>query len=875
MDRTQTTPRIIRLQDYTPPAFLIDGVEMYVRLEQHKTTVITTLQMRRNPHATADGPLVLDGEQLKLNWVSLDNAVLADDAYSVDDKTLTIHQTPQQFTVQTEVEIHPENNTSLEGLYKSSGNFCTQCEAQGFRKITYYLDRPDVMSEFTTTVEADREKYPVLLSNGNPVERGQLDDGHHFVRWHDPFKKPAYLFALVAGDLAVNEDSFTTKSGREVKLQIYTEAHNADKTGHAMASLKKAMRWDEDTYGLEYDLDIYMIVAVDDFNMGAMENKGLNIFNSKYVLARPDTATDQAYLGIEGVIAHEYFHNWTGNRVTCRDWFQLSLKEGLTVFRDQSFTADMNSAAVKRIEDVRILRTHQFAEDASPMAHPVRPQEYQEINNFYTVTVYNKGAEVVRMYQTLLGREGFRKGMDLYFQRHDGQAVTTDDFRRAMADANDVNLDQFQRWYDQAGTPELHVTDEWDEESGNYTLKFRQTCPPTPGQDKKEPFLIPVKVALLGKEGKLLRGGENLLTITEAEQSFTCTEISEKPVPSLLRGFSAPVKLHYDYSDRDLSFLMAHDTDAFNRWDAAQTLAMRTLLALLEDPDAGRQSPAFAHLSDAVGKLLRDESSDPALIAEALVLPSEAYVSEQLDVVDPDAVHQARELLREHLAHQHADAWMAAYQRNQTPGAYVVTPADMGRRRLKNIALAYLTTLNTSAMRTLAQNQFNRADNMTDSMGAMSALAALASRERERVLGAFEKRWQGDPLVMDAWFSIQATSPLPETLDTVKKLMQHELFQITNPNKVRALIGAFAHGNPVGFHRPDGSGYQFIADRVLELDPMNPQVASRLAKAFTRWKRYDKKRQKLMKQQLQRMRDQQGLSPDVFEIVDKSLADQA
>ena len=803
---------------------------------------------------------------------------MSPDQYLLDEESLTLFNVPEVFSVQTRVKIYPENNTELEGLYFSGGNYCTQCEAQGFRKITYYPDRPDVMTVFTTTIEADKKQYPVLLSNGNPVERGDKDAGRHWIRWHDPYRKPSYLFALVAGNLACKKDQFITRSGREINLEIYTEQHNIDKTDHAMQSLKRAMRWDEERFGLEYDLDIYMIVAVDDFNMGAMENKGLNIFNSKYVLASPDTATDDDYVAIEGVIAHEYFHNWTGNRVTCRDWFQLSLKEGLTVFRDQEFTADMTSAAVKRIDDVRMLRTHQFAEDASPMAHPVRPDSFIEINNFYTLTVYEKGAEVVRMYQTLLGRDGFRKGMDLYFQRHDGSAVTVEDFLAAMADANDMDISQFQSWYEHAGTPELNVSDSWDPSTGDYTLHLRQTLP-SDKNDTQKPLLIPLSFALLDQQGNDMplsvenaKGHKNdILLIRKNEEKIVFTNLDEQPVPSLLRGFSAPVKLQFDYSDEQLAFLMAHDNDDFNRWDAGQKLAAAVLLRTIDDIQQNKSLTVDDNLQNSFETLLQDEHADPALLAEALTLPSETLLAELMKIIDVDAIHQAREFIRMTLAKNLQQYWQALYQRMQNNKTYALDAGSMGRRRLKNVALNYLLALNNQSLRDMAVQQFNQSDNMTDRIGALRPLVLANCPEAEVALSDFHDQWRNDTLVMDKWFTLQATVPQNNTLERVKQLMEHALFSLKNPNKVRALIGAFASMNPVCFHASDGSGYEFVGQQLIALDPVNPQIAARLAKGFSRWRRYDQSRQGKMTAVLEKVLRQTGLSRDVYEVVERSL----
>jgi aminopeptidase N len=777
---------------------------------------------------------------------------------------------PEQFSLTIVTRIYPQRNTSLEGLYQSSGNFCTQCEAQGFRKITYYQDRPDVMSVFSTNIIADKQKYPVLLSNGNLMDTGELADGRHWALWKDPFHKPAYLFALVAGNLLHVEDHYSTQSERDVTLRIYTEPHNIAKCDHAMQSLKRAMQWDEQRFGLEYDLDIYMIVAVDDFNMGAMENKGLNVFNSKLVFASPETATDFDYMSIESVIGHEYFHNWTGNRVTCRDWFQLSLKEGLTVFRDQEFTSDLHSRSVKRIEDVRKLRTLQFAEDASPMAHPIRPASYMEINNFYTMTVYEKGAEVVRMYQTLLGRDGFRKGMDLYFKRHDGQAVTTEDFLAAMADANHVDLSQFQRWYDQAGTPVVEASMRYDADEQTCTLSFKQSCPATPESAEKQPYLIPIAVGLLDKNGKDLVGNQ-VLRLTEREQSFSFTGIASKPVPSLLRGFSAPVRLQYPYSEDDLIFLMKYDSDSFNRWDAGQRLAMQTLLQLLSDQQQGRGIGLEHEFISAFQTVLNDSSLDYALRAETLSLPSEADIAELAQPANPEAIHQAREFMYSTLAKALRFDLERFYSALQEDGAYRVDSKSIGQRGLKNICLDYLGRINDESIQQQCLLQYRQANNMTDALAALAVLNQIDCPQRQQALDEFEQRWQQDPLVMDKWFALQATSALTNTLERVKALTQHKLFDIRNPNKVRALIGSFAMRNPLHFHAEDGSGYDFLTEHVLQLDAINPQIASRMVRPLMNWRQYEAQRSQLMREHLEQIKAHQGLSPDVYEIVTKSL----
>ncbi len=875
--------KTIYLKDYLPPDYLVDRVELSFDLADEATLVTSRLALRRNPEAQGvNPPLELDGEGLELLELALDERVLGPDEYRYEDNRLTLADVPSAFTLTSRVQIHPRENTSLEGLYQSNAMYCTQCEAEGFRRITFYPDRPDVMAEFSTEIIADQERYPVLLSNGNLVESESLVDGRHRVVWQDPFPKPCYLFALVAGDLRYQQDSYATASGREVDLRIYVEPENIDKCDHAMASLKHAMAWDEEKYGREYDLDIFMIVAVNDFNMGAMENKGLNIFNSKFVLARPDTATDRDFQGIEGVIAHEYFHNWTGNRITCRDWFQLSLKEGLTVFRDQEFSADMGSRGVKRIEDVRLLRSHQFAEDAGPMAHPIRPDSYMEINNFYTVTVYEKGAEVVRMQANLLGPETYRKATDLYFERHDGRAVTTEDFVCCMEDAGGRDLKQFRNWYRLAGTPEVRVRGEYDALADVYRLDFTQSCPDTPGQREKPPFHIPVEIALLSAEGvemplqlageSAAAGAVRMLELTEAQQRFEFVGLGEAPVPSLLRGFSAPVKLHYDYSDEELMFLMARDTDEFNRWDAAHTLAQRTLLGLVAKRQAGQPLSVEAGFVDAFAQALNDREADKALLSEVLSLPSESTLGDQMAVVDVEAIHAAREWLKRELASRLRDDLLQIHRENEQAG-FDVSHASMARRSLKNLALGYLMQLDDPELHALAMKQFDGADNMTDVMAALGSLAHVDCPQREQALNAFEARWRDDPLVMDKWFAVQATSRLPGTLDRVKALMEHPAFSIRNPNKVRSLVGAFCSANLTGFHAADGSGYRFLTDQVLTLDALNPQIAARMLRIMSRWRRYDPARQSLMKAEFERVLARQDVSRDLFEIASKSLAE--
>jgi aminopeptidase N len=875
-------PQSIERKDYAPPAYLIDTVALHFWLGEEETTVRTRLEVRRNPR---DGdhkrPLRLHGRNLELVSIALDGAALPSHRYRVDPEHLTLDTPPASFILELETQIRPQDNTSLEGLYRSSGNFCTQCEAEGFRKITYFLDRPDVMARYTTTINADRERYPVLLSNGNLVDRGAADHGRHWVTWQDPFPKPCYLFALVAGDLAAVEDQFVTRSGRNVALNLYVQRHNIDKCAHAMQALKKAMRWDEATFGLEYDLDTYMIVAVDDFNMGAMENKGLNIFNSKYVLAKPETATDVDYAGIEGVIGHEYFHNWTGNRVTCRDWFQLSLKEGLTMFRDQQFSAAIGSPAIKRIQDVRLLRNLQFAEDEGPMAHPVRPESYIEISNFYTATVYHKGAEVIRMLNTLLGQAGFCRGLTLYLERRDGQAATIEDFLQAMEAANGVDLHQFRLWYSQAGTPTISVKGNYDPTAKVYDLHLEQSCPATPGQPHKEPMHIPLTLGLLDRQGQdlplTLQGEQNqgpqsrVLHMKKRQEVFRFVGIPEEPTPSLLRGFSAPVKIIAQRADEALAFLLAHDSDAFNRWDAGQELSIRTVLQLVRAHQLGQPLNLQSSFMEALGQVLEDHAIDPALTAETLSLPSETYLGLQMEQIDVDAVHHVRRFLRQRLADAYRERLITIYHAHHKRIPYHFDPVNVGHRALKNLCLHYLIECHDHEVITLCTRQFDEANNMTDALGALRTLADVDRPERNEALRRFHERWYHDPLVMDKWFSIQASSPLPNTLEEVETLTQHPAFDLKNPNRVRALIGTFCHHNPAQFHRGNGDGYRFLARYVLKLDPINPQVAARLVEALSRWRRFDTPRQVLMKAALEEIVAVPTLSKDTYEIASKAL----
>ena len=821
-------PKAIRLKDYAPPAFLVDRIELDVELREQDAIVKAKLAVRRNGR----GPLVLDGDELELLQVSLNGKVLDSKAFSVTAETLTIPEAPDAFTLDTVTRIVPQKNTKLEGLYATRNGFVTQCEAQGFRRITWMLDRPDVMARYTVTVRADPAKYPVLLSNGNRVASGE-----GWARFEDPFPKPCYLFALVAAQLDVLHDTFVSRSGKTKDLYIYVEPGKLDQAGWAMQCLKRAMKWDEERFGLELDLDQYKIVAVGDFNSGAMENKGLNIFNTKYILARADIATDTDYMNIDRVVAHEYFHNWTGDRVTCRDWFQLSLKEGLTVFRDQEYGADTYSRAVTRIQEVRALRAAQFPEDAGPMKHPVRPQSYMEIRNFYTMTVYEKGAEVVRMQHTLLGEEKFQAGMRLYFERHDGQAVTCDDFVQSMQDASGIDLSQFRRWYDVAGTPVLDVQGAFEKET--FTLTVKQSMNP--------PFHIPLAVKV-GSE-------ERVLSVRNAEEKLSF-KAKAKPVPSLLRGFSAPVILDYAYSEPDLLHLMANDDDPFNRWEAGQRLATDIILR-----KGGAPSPAFVA---AAKNLLA--GPDPAFIAEALSLPSETFLAEQMEVVDPDLLHASRNALRAALASALKKEFLEKI-RNKSKEPYSPDAVSAGRRALRNLSLGYLSEIGMNA---LCDEQFRSADNMTDAMAALGCLANADCLERQPALDAFYGKWRQEPLVVDKWLAVQAGSRLPGTLARVKELLEHPAFDIKVPNKVYALIRVFA-SNHVRFHAADGSGYGFLAGQVIRLNDLNPQVAARMARAFDRWRKFDAGRQRYARAALERIRDHEGLSKDVAEIVSKAL----
>ncbi len=878
-------PKAIHLKDYKAPDYWIEKTHLVFDLKDDYTIVTATLQVVRNAQSSPSSPLVLAGQDLELVSLHLNEQALSLEEYECDSETLTISKLEQANTLVCVTKIKPQENTSLEGLYRSRTMYCTQCEAEGFRKITYYLDRPDVMSEFVTKIIADKKDFPVLLSNGNLTESGDLESGRHYAVWHDPFKKPSYLFALVAGNLSCVRDSFTTCSGRSIDIHLYVEEKDLDKCDHALTSLKNSMKWDEEVYGREYDLDIFMIVAVDDFNMGAMENKGLNIFNTSCVLANPATTTDAGFQRVEGVVAHEYFHNWSGNRVTCRDWFQLSLKEGFTVFRDQEFSADMGSPTVKRVEDVSMLRTMQFAEDAGPMAHPVQPSSFIEISNFYTLTIYEKGAEIVRMIRTLLGDELFRKGSDLYFQRNDGKAVTIEDFVAPMAEVSGRDFSQFMNWYKYAGTPELKVKSFYDESKREFTLTFSQSNKLA----ASVPYVIPVAMGLLGDGGALpikianqstdTETDDNthtVLEITEAEQRFVFTDVPERPVPSLLRGFSAPVKLNYKYSRADLMAIMSRDHDGFCRWDASQTLAIDVITEVMSAMVNEPAPNVDECLVDAYRTILLDESLDPAMVALMLTLPSEAYLSELSSPVDIDSIHFARVRVERKVAQLLYDVFLDVYNRLSNDEPFSTSSAAIAQRSLKNKAMHYLMLSGSDEAVDLCRKQFANATNMTDELAAFTAIVhspkAQVKALKADVLARFYDKWKHESLVVNNWFAVQASSPLPGTLTEVESLMNHEAFDMNNPNKIRSLIGGFAMRNPVNFHNKKGDGYAFLTDQILYLNQKNPQIASRLMTPLTKWQRYDESRQSLMKAQLERIKSEKGLSKDVFEVVEKSLA---
>jgi aminopeptidase N len=868
----------IQLSDYTPPAYLIDTVHLDLDIRAEGTVVTATLACTRE--AIAGASLILDGESLETLSVKLDGKLLSSADYTLTASQLTLANLPERFVLETQVRIQPDQNTALSGLFRSQDGYFTQCEPQGFRRITWFLDRPDVMARYTVTLHADKAEFPVLLANGNPTGSGDEPDGRHYANWEDPFKKPCYLFALVAGKLDVLRDIYRTTSGRDVQLAIYVEPGRLDQCSHAMAALKKSMMWDEKTFGLECDLDHYMIVAVGDFNMGAMENKGLNIFNTKYVLARADIATDADFINIDRVVAHEYFHNWTGNRVTCRDWFQLSLKEGLTVFRDQEFGTDIHSRMTSRIQEVRQLRAAQFPEDAGPMAHPIRPGAYFEINNFYTATVYEKGAEVVRMIRTLIGRDAFRRGMDEYFLRHDGQAVTCDDFVAAMAAASGFDFAPFMAWYRQAGTPHVSARGDYDAATQRYTLTLTQRCAPSPGQPDKVPYLIPFAVGLIAANGSDMDLGcsqtTRVLQFTAPQQTFVFEQITSAPIPSLLRNFSAPVILDYAYTEAELIHLLAHDGDAFNRWEAGQRLFGQLILNAAARITAGLAAEWPGSVLDAVRRMLNDAAADPAFVAEVLTLPGEATLAEQMAVVDPEALYQARTGLARFIACGLEAEFARRYADLAPQHAYQPAPADMGQRRLRNLCLSYLNEVDGgdvgsgSVYQASASQQFASADNMTDQFAALAVLANTAGDGGKTALAGFYARWQHEALVVDKWLAVQATCRLPNTLATVQSLTAHPAFERKNPNKVYALLRSFG-GNHRHFHAGDGSGYRFMAEQITLLDPVNPQVASRLARCFDRWKKFDPARQARAQAALESLTQMPTLSGDVREVVEKAL----
>ncbi|MDR3494540.1 MAG: aminopeptidase N [Ancalomicrobiaceae bacterium] len=878
----------VRLADYRPTDYAIATVALDVRLAPMQTLVVAELAVSRRAGITPGAPLTLAGDELELVAIAVDGRRLGPSDYRAAPGTLTLHRPPADpFTLRIETRIAPEANTKLMGLYRSSGNYCTQCEAEGFRRITYFLDRPDVLAVYTTRIEAEKAEAPYLLANGNRIEAGDIPGtDRHYAVWHDPFPKPSYLFALVAGDFGHIDDRFVTMSGREVKLEIYVEHGREERAHYAMDALKRSMRWDEEVFGREYDLDVFMIVAVSDFNMGAMENKGLNIFNDKYVLAQPTTATDADYANIEGVIAHEYFHNWTGNRITCRDWFQLCLKEGLTVFRDQEFSSDQRSRAVKRISDVRLLKSHQFPEDAGPLAHPVRPDTYNEINNFYTATVYEKGAEVVRMLKTLLGPEGFKAGMDTYFARHDGEAATVEDFVAAFAAACRRDLSQFMLWYHQSGTPQLTVRHAYDPASGTLTLAVEQSCPPTPGQSVKQPMHIPLALGLVGEAGSDLApanvsgarvemhdGGRLVVSITEPRHDIVFTGLKERPVPSLLRGFSAPVRLETDLDTPAQLFLLARDTDPFNRWQSAQTVSIDGLKRATRDIRAGLEAEIDEQLVAALLATAGNETLDPAFRALVLTLPGEAEIArEEGENVDPDAIRAARELLKRTVATAGAGLFAELHGKLSAGGPYRPDAAGAGRRALANVALDYVAATGTAAAFGTVEAAYEQADNMTDRLASLAILAAAAAPAAERALADFYRRFAGDALVIDKWFTVQATVPDANTLDRVIALTRHPAFSIGNPNRVRSLITAFATGNQTQFNRADGAGYRFVAERGIELDRRNPQVAARLISAFRSWRALEAGRRGHAEAALRSIAAVDKLSPDVADIVARCLA---
>ena len=877
------SPTTVHLKDYAPPPFLIPEVELDIDfIDEQQALVLAKLVVRRNREAAnAAKDLKLDLDEIRVESVAIDGRTVAPSRFAVNERYLTLKDVPDELSLTTTSRINPKQNSKLMGIYASSAGFFSLCEAEGFRRITPFLDRPDVMSKYTVTMHADKERCPVLLANGNLLAQGDEDGGRHWAKWQDPFPKPSYLFAVVAAKLDSRQDSFTTRSGRNARLQFFVEPGKLDQGEFALESLKHAMKWDEATYGLELDLDEYNVVAVGDFNAGAMENKGLNIFNTKLVLARPDISTDWDFTFIDRTVGHEYFHNWTGNRVTCRDWFQLALKEGLTVFREQQYAGDRYSRAVTRIQAVRNLRSGQFTEDAGPMAHAVRPDSYEQISNFYTSTVYQKGAELVRMMQTLVGAEQFRNGVDLYFKRHDGQAVTTDELVAAIEDASGIDLAQFRRWYEQAGTPRLEVRARHDSAAKTYELTVIQRCPPTPGQPRKQPLHMPLVIGLLGADGRDLplrlegetagRGTSTVLSLRKQIEVFRFVDVSEPPVPSLGRGFSAPVIIEHEYGDAALRHLLSHDSDPFNRWEAGQRLAMNLLLKGVAALRAGHPSKFPDSFAQAFGRVLDDAAQDPAFAAEALALPLEVVIAEQLDEIDPEAVHKVRLGLRRFLAERLRDKLQRGYESFATTGPYRPDAESMGRRALRNLCLAFLMDLADEPARRLCVAQLESADNMTDAMAALTALANCDCPERRPALDAFYAKWKDEPLVVDKWLGVEALSRLAGTVSRVQELTSHPAFTLKNPNKVYALLGSFG-GNQVNFHAADGSGYELMVGQAMALDAINPQVASRMVRNFERYKRYEPARRALMRTALEKIAAMPGLSRETAEVVGKALA---
>ncbi len=870
------------LKDYRPPEYLIDKIDLHFDLKEDNTKVVSTMQIRRNTDiADENTPLVFDCgcSPENIDSIIAEDMVLLPHEYEIKEKSFILPKVPELFTLEITTVLNPEQNTSLEGLYKSGSTFCTQCEAEGFRKITCFPDRPDVMTRFSCIITADKGKYPVLLSNGNLIKKGDLSHGRHFVQWEDPFKKPSYLFALVAGDLVCIEDTFTTCSGRDIALKIYVEHENRNKCDHAMKSLKQAMEWDEKRFGREYDLDLYQIVAVNDFNMGAMENKGLNIFNSKYVLAEPETATDTDFLNIQGVIAHEYFHNWTGNRITLKNWFQLSLKEGLTVFRDQEFSSDMNSRGVKRISDVKKLKTFQFPEDSGPMAHPVRPESYIEMNNFYTTTVYNKGAELIRMIFQILGKQGFRKGMDLYFEKFDGQAITIENFIETMEEASEIDLSQFRLWYSQSGTPVVTIKREYDPKTKKLSVHLNQHINPDRNQKHKKPMHIPVKVGFISREGMditedIYRASgmhSHVLQFRKENQTFVFNDVPYGTIPSMFREFSAPVKIKNDLSMEETAFLMANDKDEFNRWDAAQQLFLQEIVSIVDMIQNKKILKVSDNLNAAFKKALTDMDADSALLAAILTLPGENEAAENFKIIDVDAVHGALLFLKHKFAENFSMEFREIIKRCSKGDPFDLSGKAMGDRTLKNLALSYLGSLGTDEIAEMIYHRFRHAATMTDEIASLSILCNMDSEFTKHALEEFYLKWKSDPLVIDKWFEVQAGSILPDTFGKVKKLVSHPDFSLKNPNRIRSLIGVFAAQNPFNFHRSDGEGYRFTADIIMTLDQTNPMIAARIVSAFNNWKRYDGKRREKMQKELGNIMALPSISTDVYEIVSRAL----